>query len=165
MKWKFWKKFWKKNGIISDTKRLNKLISDIASTGMGQAKYSKEKEDFIDQVSEKELERIDQLTVGAKLVCIKNCHEINKTYDNIRDFINNRKKTFYHFNEGETATVNRLANDIAYVDNYSFNLLDYGKVDLQTKKYLDKYIFEVFMLESEYIALQRENQINSILHG
>ncbi len=133
---------------------------------MGNARYSKEIEQLIDEAVQdgKVLERIDKLTKGAKLVCIKKCHLMSpKTYNNFREFLENRKKEEYFFEEGKVYEVKTIQNDCIHIlaENavISFELLDIRR---ERERY--PYVFNHFMLESEWLGLQRDENINSILN-
>jgi hypothetical protein len=134
---------------------------------MGNARYSKQIEDLIDEAvqDEKVLERIDKLTKGAKLVCIKKCGLMSpKTYNNFREYLENRKKEEYFFEEGKIYEVNTIQNDYIYITSESGARLSFELLDIQRERERYPYIFNHFMLESEWLGLQREEKINEIIN-
>jgi hypothetical protein len=134
---------------------------------MGNARYSKEIEDIIDKAiqDEKVLERIDKLTKGTKLVCIKRHSLIPpKTYNNFREFLENRKKEKYFFEEGKVYEVDIIQNDYIYITSDTGARLSFELLDIRRERERYPYIFDHFMLESEWLGLQRDENINSILN-
>ena len=135
---------------------------------MGNARYTKDVEDFIDKIvlDEKVLERIDRIGIkGTKVVCIKKCHLMStKSYDNFREYLENRKKEIYAFNEGEIYEVKKTQNDVIHIDGYAFELLDLKDCpdNHLSKRY--PYVFDIFRTLSEDVALTREENINEILN-
>ena len=134
---------------------------------MGNARYTQDVEDFIDKIvlDEKVLERIDRIGIqGTKVVCIKKCHLMSqKSYNNFREYLKNRKKEVYAFNEGEIYEVKKTQNDIIHIDGYAFELFDMKDCpdNFMIKRY--PYVFDVFRTVSEDMALTREENINEIL--
>ena len=134
---------------------------------MGNARYSKEIEQLIDKAvqDEKVLERIDKLTKGAKLVCIKKCSLMSpKTYNNFREYIEHRKKEEYLFEEGKGYEVDVIQNDCIIIKSKNGARLSFELLDIQRERERYPYIFNHFMLESEWLGLQRDENINSILN-
>lgn len=134
---------------------------------MGNARYSKQIEDLIDEAiqDEKVLERIDKLTKGTKLVCIKKCHLMSpKTYNNFREYLENRKKEEYYFEEGKIYEVKATQNDCIHIFGENGSVLSFELLDIKRERERFPYIFNHFMLESEWLGLQREEKINEIIN-
>ena len=82
--------------------------------------------------------------------------------------MDNRRNPSYNFTEGQTYEVDRSEKDVIYVSQHSnvtinTNPRSNDKFSLVNGKPNYKYFFEYFMLESEYIAIERDRKINSIL--
>ena len=134
---------------------------------MGNARYSKQIEDLIDEAiqDEKVLERIDKLTKGTKLVCIKKSHLMSpKTYNNFREYLENRKKEEYYFNEYKVYEVKTTQNDCIHIFGENGSVLSFELLDIKRERERFPYIFNHFMLESEWLGLQREEKINEIIN-
>jgi hypothetical protein len=134
---------------------------------MGNARYSKQIEDLIDEAvqDEKVLERIDKLTKGTKLVCIKKCGLMSpKTYNNFREYLKNRKKEEYFFEEGKIYEVKITQNDCVHIFGENGSVISFELLDIKRERERYPYIFNHFMLESEWLGLQREEKINEIIN-
>ena len=133
----------------------------------GNPRYSQETENYIDKVISDEsiLARIDRLAIkGTKVVCIKTSNLVPpKNYDNFREFLEKRKLESYAFVEGEIYEVERIYNEVVYINRYPFELLNMK--DCPDMHMVDRYpyVFDVFRTVSEDMALTREENINEIL--
>ena len=106
------------------------------------------------------MSKIDRISVGAKLICIKNTSLQGSFYNNFREYAESITKQKYRYNEGDIYQVSSVSNERIYLFNTS-----------NTKVYTDgftffkeeNYIFDIFALENEVIASNREIQIDTIL--
>ena len=144
MNWKFWKK---KNEeevvLVPSYPPRQKTVDDI----MRETVFDEEM-----------LNRIDLFSIiGTRLVCIENCGENKNNFKNFRDFLKSKSEIVPIFIKDQVYEVNYVTDE--YVGfktgkNASF---------IKGHPYGYPCIFDFFMLETEYLSLKREQQINSIL--
>ena len=138
-------------------------------------------EKILDNLSMEEISKIENICKNnVKVTCIKNFKKKTSNFSNdFKGYINNRKSPAYTFMEGKTYEIDRSEKDVIYVSQYdnstngtSSNPNPAGvymkassndRFSLVNGKPNYKYFFDYFMLESEWKALNRENNINSIL--
>ena len=146
MNWKFWKK---KNEDVVLTPSYTpppprqKTVDDII------------KETVFD---EEILNKIDLFSIaGTRLVCIKNCGESKSNFKNFRDFVKSKTETVSTFFKDEVYEVSYVTDE--YIGFKSGRNASF----IKGHPYGYPYVFDFFILESEYLSLKRDEQINSIL--
>ena len=87
-----------------------------------------------------------------------------KTYNNFREYLENRKKEEYYFNEYKVYEVKTTQNDCIHIFGENGSVLSFELLDIKRERERFPYIFNHFMLESEWLGLQREEKINEIIN-
>ena len=133
-------------------------------------------EQLVEELMEDEnaIQRIERFKPDSYLVCTQNLYEIahSKNITNIRDFLSNFKNKKYVFTKGEKYKIGILKNTILTVHSimndgsgsnkigsYFFSVI--GQYQTTYTTHLD--INDYFILESEWLGLQRDDKINEIL--
>lgn len=141
MNWKFWKKV--------DINSVEKKKKQLAET-------------FSDKVA---LDRINRISkTGTKLICVKNtCLDDYPDYDNFAEFIENKDKVSYLFEEGDIC-------EVSYIRNEYINVSTKKKGSTKEQRFCvipnydsTYYIFDVFKTQAEITSLHRDSQINNVL--
>jgi hypothetical protein len=150
---KFWKK--KKVLVLSST-------TDHPGTSSPQT-VEKTYDEVCDELTEDDIVKIEGISPGGtRLVCICNYNPRYSNYNNIRDFL--KYRTEYTFNVGKVYEVSYINNDIIYI----LEDVNRGRVNMQpfwVIKYSSRnpYIFDYFMLESDYIMMERNKAIEQLI--
>ena len=144
-------KFWKKE------KNENETVNFIKT-------YDERIREEVLSLDEEMLKKIDLFKPGTKIRCIKDYGSDKTYFSDFRDFVKNIKKEFHIFNKNEIYEIDSSSNEYVYVKKTNrFNVpsISFIKNHPSTEVI---YLFEYFILESEYIALHRDNQIEQILN-
>jgi hypothetical protein len=131
-------------------------------------------EELVEELSNNEeaIQRIEKITSQYYLVCIKNIYTIKTPVYDIRTFLENSKNPKYVFTKGQKYRIIKLQDSKLFIegpsDDGSKTIMTYYFSVLGTYTnstgYIEKDINEYFMLESEWLGLQRDKKIDEILN-
>jgi hypothetical protein len=140
-------KFWKKKKI---------LVLSVEKTF----------DEVCDGLTEEDIVKLENVSSpGTRLMCIGNYNPTYSNYNNVRDYLQYRKD--YLFKIGRVYIVAYINNDIIYVEeeviqnksqrinNYPFYLIKHSSKN--------PHLFDYFMLESDYIIMERDKIIEKLI--
>jgi hypothetical protein len=117
-------------------------------------------------LSETEVNRLKYLKNGVELVCIKNFQTNQFTAQSFEDYYNYYNDTTADFTRGNKYIVTNL-NDIQVDMRYSLKIKNLTKWKFRIFEIIDgnnsPYLFDYFCLEHEWLAMQRNERIETIL--
>ena len=159
MNWKFWKSWTKEKKKIRQNNFVILGEDWDSDTVVDNLKYKEQ----LDKLSNEDIQILDSICKEkARLVCIKNFKLLRRSFTNdFTGFIESHRNPQHVFAINKSYLVFKSDRDTLKITGddatiHSFSLVEY--------KPAHDYVFDYFMIESQWIALNREKQINTILN-
>lgn len=142
-----------------------RLLPSTIMSGKQMDIFSK----LLQSLTKEEVNRLNYLKKDVKMVCIKNLYSEKRQFDSFEEYYEYYTGDKFYYKVGEKYNLIMFYNPMA-VNISCSNLAGYGSPfrileetgEEETMQY--SYLFEYFMFEHEWIALNRDEKIEDIIN-